>query len=263
MLKVYLMLISTGSLIQIGAQTNWSISFLQELMRDPSKIASQEEALKQIEDIKVSKDVRSIVPVAFEAINSKSVQAQLYGASALFSVATRPDGPTVLGGEPESIMNLLTHSEPRLKITCVVLTQSVKLSSALYEQKFLKFLSNASEPMQVKPVIIGALVRGNSGIEEKMKVIGAFLRTEMPVQTRIEAYNAVASSPSDQTWHSDLVAIGLRDRDENVRQMTIGLLQRLGPNAVLRHSEVIRQLAISPTEPAKVRESAQRVLGVQ
>ena len=94
-----------AALVGLQAQTNWTISFLQELMRDPSKIASQEEALKQIEDIRLSRDVKSIVPVAFEAVNSKSVQAQLYGGSALFSVAMRPDGPTALGGEAVSIMN--------------------------------------------------------------------------------------------------------------------------------------------------------------
>ena len=232
-------------------------------MRDPSKIASQEEALKQIEDIRLSRDVKSIVPVAFEAVNSKSVQAQLYGGSALFSVAMRPDGPTALGGEAVSIMKLLTHSEPRLKITCVVLTQSAKLPPALYEQKFLQFLSNPEEPLQVKAGVVGALVRSTSAIEEKKKVIGAFLMSEMPLQTRIEAYNAVASYPADQAWHADLVAIGLRDRDEHIRQFAIGLLQRLGPNAVLRHSETIRQLALSPTESTKVREVAERVLALK
>ena len=35
-----------AALVGLQAQTNWTISFLLELMRDPSKIASQEEALK-------------------------------------------------------------------------------------------------------------------------------------------------------------------------------------------------------------------------
>ena len=174
-----------AALVGLQAQTNWTISFLLVLMRDPSKIASQEEALKQIEDIKLSRDVKSIVAVAFEAVNSRSLQAQLYGGSALFSIATRPDGPSIFGGETDSIMKLLTHSEPRLKFTCVVLTQSAKLPAALYEQKFLQFLSNSEERLRVKAGVVGALVRSTSAIEEKKKLIGAFLMCEMPLQIRI------------------------------------------------------------------------------
>lgn len=143
-------------------------------------------------------------------------------------------------------MKLLTHREPRLKATCVILTQTVKLPTTLYEQKFLKFLEDQGEPVEVKPSIIGALVRNPSAIDEKKSIIGGFLKSEMPLGTRIETYNAIASDPSDQSWHANLVAIGLRDRDEHVRQFAISLLQRLGPNAILRHGEAERVLALKP-----------------
>ena len=66
-----------------------------------------------------------------------------------------------------------------------------------------------------------------------------------------------------QLLHRQQIKLGLLDRDEHIRQFAIGLLQRLGPNAVLRHSETIRQLAISPTESTKVREMAERVLALK
>ncbi len=256
----YAAILLLTAVLDLNGQANWSIAFLHELIRDPSKIASQEEALKQIEDIKSSRDVKSLVPVAFEAVNSRSLQAQLYGASALFSIASRPDGSSALAGETESILRLLSHSEPRVKSACVILTRTLKLPASLYEQRFVQFLRNPAEPLQVKPMVVGALVRSNSAMEEKKKAIGAFLVSDMPLQNRLDAYNAVASSPSDQPWHADLVAIGLRDRDETVKQNAIQLMRRLGPNAISRHFDELKRLSVNSAESSRTRESAQRAL---
>lgn len=245
------------------AQADGTISFLRELMRDPSRIPSQEESLRQIEEIKSARDIKALVPVAFEAVDSKSTSAQLFGASALYSIALRTDGPAMLAPQATSIMRLLGHSEPRLQTTCVILTNLVRLPPSMYEQKFLQFLSNPEANLQVKPNIIGALIRVPTGIEEKSKVIEAFLKTEMPLPSRIAALNAIASSPADQAWHADLVAIGLTNREEFVRQYSIGLLGRLGPNAIKRHSEELRRLASDPAEPAPVRQAAQAALNQQ
>lgn len=256
-------ILSVVAAIQLPAQTQWSISFLQDLIRDARKEAASGDDLRLIEDIKTARDAKSLLPVAFEAINSKNLAAQLYGSVALFGIVNRPDGPALLSGEANAIMKMLAHSEARLKTTCVVLTQSAKLPPAIYEQQFLKFLTNPAEPIEVKPAVVGALLRSQSLAAEKASSISAFLRSGMPTMTKINAYNALASYPNDTTLQADLVAIGLRDSEENVRNFCIGLLQRLGRNATIRHLEELKRLAVSPEESSTVRQSAQRALNQQ
>ena len=250
-------------IIDLPAQTQWSISFLRDLSRDPRKVASQGDDLRLIEDIKTAREAKELIPVAFEAVNSKNLAAQLYGGAALFGIANRADGPALLGGEAEAIMKMLNHSEARLKTTCVVLTQSIKLPPALYERQFLQFLANPAESVEVKPAVLGALVRSPTFLAEKTQAIGAFLRSEMPTMTKINAYNALASYPGDLPMQADMVGIGLRDWEENIRNFSISLLERLGRSAVLRHLEELKRIAVNPTESSNVRQSAQRALSLQ
>ncbi len=245
----------------LATEVDWTITFLQQLMQNPGKIVSQEEALKQIDEIKAARDVGPLVPVAFGAAHSKSTQAQLYGASALYGIAIRADGRAILQRNGEEIMRLLAHENLRMKMAAVALAETAVLPPEMYEQRYMDFLANAAEPAEVKPAMVGALVRGPNHKEAKIRRITEYLGREEGLARRVDSYNAMGAHPTDQAWQADLIAIGLSDREEEIRKLAITLLQRLGPQTTLRQREKLLRLANDMTETPAVRQMAQRAIG--
>lgn len=258
-----LLLCETVASAALCAQVNPAISFLQDMIGNPTKIATQEEGIRMTENIRAAANARSAVPVAFSALHARSLQAQLHGALALHSIATRPDGPSILSGEGEAILELLSLDEPRLKATAIILTEIVRIPASVYEQRFIRFLADPSQPAEVKPGIIRLLIQSTTSIDEKKGAIAKFLEVSISRTVRFEAFNAIASHPADQAWHADLVAIGLRDPDEEVRLLAIALLEKLGPNSVLLHGVALNRLAQNANESTKNRQATERALSLK
>jgi HEAT repeat protein len=238
------------------------VEFLRQLIQDPSRIPAYEEGVRVMDQIAsmTPNDVNTALPVIFEALSSQRQMAQLEGALALHAVAIRSDGAMFLGSRVDQILGLLENPEARLKMTAVIVAEKVHAPAAEVAPAFLSFIAEQSQPVEVKPGVIGALVRMTGFSAASARAIGAFFsRTSNPT-VRIDTLNAIASNPVDDPAQADLIILGLRDSNENVRSAAIHILKRLGPKAASRATADLLKIAQNPTESVNVRRSAEQTI---
>ncbi|MDQ6677048.1 MAG: hypothetical protein M3Z09_07110 [Acidobacteriota bacterium] len=61
-------------------------------------------------------DIRTTLPVIFDALYSQNLMAQLEGALALNAVSIRSDGSTLLSSKTDEILGLLQNKEERWRM---------------------------------------------------------------------------------------------------------------------------------------------------
>lgn len=236
--------------------------FLRQLMQDPSRIPAYEEGLRVMDQIgsMSPESVRGTLPVVFEALHSERQMAQIEGALALHSIAIRPDGMIHLTSRLDEILALLGQPDSRLKATAVIVAEKISAPTAKVTPVFVKFIADQGQPAQVKPGVVGALIRMTPLSPETAGVIGNFLRNTLDASVRIDTLNAIGSRPSDNSAQADLVIQSLRDPSDSVRNAAIHILKRLGPKAVARGSSLLFEVANDPNESQTVRVAAERAI---
>lgn len=247
----------------LAQQTHPPAEFLRLLMHDPSQVPAYGEGLRVMDQISTMTpaDVRSTVPVIFEAVRSPNQMAQLQAGLALYAIALRPDGAKLLDSRSDEILGLLQHRENRLKTTGVIVAERMNIPAAKLDAEFLRFLGDETQPAEVKPGVVFALVRKGPLSADSARRIGEFLKSRAAdISARNDTLNAIASQPNDDPVHADLIIIGLRDPDQSVRNNALHLLRRLGPNAVKRASSALLQIAHDPNETPDLRALAKKLI---
>lgn len=254
-----LSLATTGNAQQIQSPTE----FLRLLMGDSSRVPAYGEGIQVMDQIAAmtAADVRSTVPVVFEAIHSQGEMAQLQGALALNAISMRPDATTILDGRTDEVLGLLQHNENRLKMTGVIVAERLNIPASKLEAALLRFLGDESQPMLVKPGVVSALVQMGPLSADSARLIGALLKNRSTEPSiRNATLNAVGSRPIDNAAQTDLIIVGLRDPDQSVRNTALYLLDRLGPNAIKRATPVLLQMSQDPNETPALRAFVGRLL---
>lgn len=131
----------------------------------------------------------------------------------MHAIATRPDGDT--------------FRETRVKMAAVIVAEKVHAPPAKIIPIFLSFIAYQSQPVDVKPDMIGMLVRMTALTPDSARVIGVLLSQIADPSVRIATLNAIASKPRADPVQTDLIIPGLRDSNADVRNAAIHILKRL------------------------------------
>jgi len=180
------------------AQTSSPEEFLQQFIKDSSRIPAYEEGLRVMDQIAsmTPNEVRTTLPVIFEALHSPHLMAQLEGALGLNAVSLRSDGPTLLMSQSDEILKLLHNDESRLKLTAVIVTENIHTPAAKVIPIYLSFVADQGQPASIKPALISSLVSLTKSVSPDMaRVFSGFFSNTTNPSIKIDFLNAVASHP--------------------------------------------------------------------
>lgn len=253
----FLILGSTTAQVSIETPAD----FLRGLMRDPSRVPVYSEGLRVADQIAAltQAQVRSTMPVIFEALASERDAVKLNAALALHAAALRPDGPIFIEPRIDEVLALMDRSDDRLKMTALMVVTKLGAPSQKTLTRLISFLADRSQPPGVKSAVLCTLSQIAPTHVESKAASARFLDSDLDVRVRIDAINALACLPSDDSVTAQAVGKNLRSENADVRAAAVQVLGRLGPRAVGLHRGVLLEIANRQDERPDIRKLAARV----
>jgi HEAT repeat protein len=248
-----------SSTAQVATET--PAEFLRGLMRDPSRVPVYNEGLQVADQIAAltQAQVRSTLPVIFEALASERDAVKLNAALALHAVALRPDGRILLEPRIDEVLALMNRNDERLKMTAPMVVTKLGAPSEKTLARLVNFIGDRSQPPSVKVVVVCALSQIAPNHVESRAASARFLDGDLDVRVRIDAINALACLPSDDSVTAQAVGRNLRSESADVRAAAVQVLGRLGPKAADLNRSALLEIANRSDERPDIQKLAARV----
>jgi HEAT repeat protein len=254
--------------IQTPAQTLQG--FFQALVdhHDPSSLPKYENLRRvtlQIEGLR-PEEIDQALPAIFAAWAHQDDMVKGYAASALYSIALRPDSAALLRSHVDAIGRYLTASivtRPETRATSIVILGSLNPTPPPEVVPiFLNFLKRADAEAQAQGAgVIFYLAYIAPENPEVLAAIQEFLsRPTLDANGRIGVFNALGTSRVKDAHIISMMITSLDDSDQGVRFAATQALAGLGQSALQQAEPALQRLANDPKQPANVRDAAKQAL---
>jgi HEAT repeat protein len=253
--------------IQTPAQTLQG--FFQALVDhyDPSSLPKYENlqrATGQIEGLRPG-EITKALPAIFAAWAHQDDMVKGYAASALYSIALRPDSAALLRSHVDTIGRYLTTptvTRPETRATSIVILGSLNPTPPPEVVPiFLNFLKRTDAEAQAQGAgVIFYLAHIAPENPEVLAAIQEFLsRPTLNSKDKIDTFLALGTHRVKDARIISTMITSLDDSDEGVRFTAAQALGMIGESA-LQAEPALQKLANDPKQPANVRDAAKQAL---
>ncbi|MDX2179087.1 MAG: hypothetical protein SFV18_05800 [Bryobacteraceae bacterium] len=200
--------------------------------------------------------IESALGLLTKALQSKTDNLAIEAAFAMFEIARRPDGGSLLRGRISDLASLLTSKDERLSggaaLTFGYLHQTVpEMTTPI----LIRHLSGGESSI-VKTQIARTLLQSKSVDETAWKVIEAYVKQPATGEVKVANLYAVANSASRSQVFVPFVVQSLNDDNKYVKVAAIYAVNSLGPEARIVALSSVNKLAADPNEDRQVRRVA-------
>jgi hypothetical protein len=247
-----------------NGQTPTSLeAFFQAIVRDPSTLPSIEDLHATAEKIAgtAPDEIRKALPVVFKALAEQDEKVKAYACSALFAVAGRPDGGSLLKDRIDSIgRDLLQSPFEHIQGGEVVILGRLSPTAPEATHFLLTFVKQVDRDHSAQAGAIFELLRATPESPEVTAAIRGFLSRPIESTTKVGVLNALGNQSTGNIQIVALVRTSLGDPEPSIRLTAIRCLIRMGPGALRLAGTELNRLASDPSQPADVREEATQAL---
>ena len=238
---------------------------------DSSPLPSHEELLTATDQIADAhpEDISKALPAVFVAFRHANETVRSYAYSALFRIARRPDGATLLKNWIDSIgQNLLTSdSETAQRSAAMILSSLRPAPPTEVWRLFVRFVKRTDRNPQAQSAAIDFLVRYGPDKPNAprldptiLEAIKTFFARPLDAKDRIGALHAIAGSRVLDPGLIDLAIASVDDPDQRVRLTAINALTRMGRPAVLQAEPALQKIIEHDNGPAELKTAAKKAL---
>ncbi len=254
--------------VALSAQTPVTLkSFFQDLIRNfrTSGLPDSKTLLNVQEQVAgmSSGEVSEALPSIAAALNYPDESVQAYGASAIFAVSLRSDSAELLKPYISSVGGLFNSPSNRLQYLAALTLVGLKPSPPPEVLPPMLAYLNSTGPPPVRQVsALAALVRIAPEKPEVIDAVVKFMSRPLDTDTRIAVLNSIHTSRVTDLRVRDAVIATLADSHAGVKLSAIGVLIRMGPDAITQAEPLLQELAQRPSEFGEVRSAANKALKI-
>lgn len=211
-----------------------------------------------------SEEIKSGLPSVLTALGLQTESTKAYACAALFAIARRPDGASLLERHVPAIgRDLLSTKEPNIRAGEITILGSLKPPPREVVPILTDFLRNqgSDAPTQGAAAIFQLIQLA----PENPKVVAAiqeFFSRPMDKSARIAALNALGN-PRIKDSQLFLTVISFLDgSDQDVRATAIQAVTRMSREALELAEPTLLRLAKDPTQPEQITNDAKHAIVV-
>lgn len=243
---------------QTGGQTPSLREFFQSLVDryDPSSLPKYENlrmATGQIEGLR-PEEINRALPAIFAAWTHQDDMVKAYAASALYSIALRPDSTAILRSHVDAIGQYLTAStvtRPETRATSIVILGSLNpMPPPEVVPIFLTFLKRTDAEAQAQgSAVIFELVHIAPENPEVVAAVRKFLSKSLDSKSRIDVLKALGNPRVKDARIITMMFGSLDDPDQGVRFTAAQALAGMEQTALQQAEPALQRLANDPKQP--------------
>lgn len=182
-------------------------------------------------------------------------------SAALFAVAGRPDGGTLLNGHIDAIgHDLLTVQDERLQNGEIMILGRIRPTPPQVVPLLLKFLKQADRGDNAKAGAVVELIRIAPDNDEAATEILQFLSQPLAGEARIGVLNALGNPKVHNPRLVSAVISYINSPDEDIRSTAVQATGRIGKTTVEQAEPLLRKLGADPSQPPEIRQQAKQTL---
>jgi HEAT repeat protein len=207
-------------------------------------------------------EINKALPAILAALAHQDKKLKDAASTALYMIAQRPDGATLLKSHIDAIGNELLNSPiPETRTGAMIILGSLKpVPPREVVPIFLAFLKRTDPESEAQGSgAIFQLVRIAPEDPEVVAAVREFLSRPLESKTKRETLTSLGPSVKDAQIIS-MVISSLDDPDVGVRANAAAALEQMGGQALQQAEPALQKLASDPNQPTEVTTAAKRAL---
>jgi len=215
-------------------------------------------------DSEPSVEVERAMPAIVRCVGHYDDQVKITGALALFLIARRPDGGSLINPHASVIGQLLNLPEERFqRLAGLIFVNLRPVPLKEVVPAFVSFLKRTdAAAAKTQPGIAGTLVLYAPNEPDVLETVTQFMLRPASKSTRIDTLNAVFRPDFRYDPIIKIVVAALDDPDSEVRSAAIRGLSSMGKYALGVAFLKLQKMADDANQPDSVRSAAEEALKI-
>jgi hypothetical protein len=210
-----------------------------------------------------SVEIERAMPAIVRCVGHYDDQVKGYGAIALFAIARRRDGGSLINPHARVIGQLLNLPEERFqRFAGLIFVNLRPVPVKEVVPEFLAYIKRTDSGAKIQPAIAGTLVLYAPNEPDVLETVTQFMLRPASKSTRIDTLNAVFRPDFRYDPIIGIVVAALGDPDIEVRSAAIRGLSSMGKYALGVAFLKLQKMAGDANEPDSVRSAAEEALKI-